>query len=320
MVVDDEDGLPTFMSNAPTAVPGAKPYFEGWHGETSSKSFVHDHHADKGLKYATYKPTLPAAGCYAVQEWHPTGGFYCLKYMPVNVPLKITHKHGVAIQHIDQHVHGGQWNTVGQYDFDAGTAELTLSNNGTIGCEYGAPMFGANQMCYWTADAMRLVRVADSCAAAPPTDAALEATCTAAASAPAPLLPTAPLTLPDSVPAGRTLTVQLAHTHLVSEGACVMTVRASGFPAGTSLHVHLSHLTAVATNGEQLIYQLSTISLGVYGGGDFNVTMVMPNLHQLVEHCTTCTPHAGAFALRVSDALLGGAVVHSHALSMAWHA
>ena len=75
VVVDDEDGLPQFETNARRAVPGQKPYFEGWHGETASKSFVHDAHSDKGLRIATYQPVLPSAGCYAVQEWHPTGGY-----------------------------------------------------------------------------------------------------------------------------------------------------------------------------------------------------------------------------------------------------
>lgn len=74
ITVDDDDGLPTFETNALRAVPGVKPYFDSWHGATSSKSFVHDAHMDKGHRHATYRPHLPEAGCYAVQEWHESGG------------------------------------------------------------------------------------------------------------------------------------------------------------------------------------------------------------------------------------------------------
>ena len=119
-MVDDEDGAPTFESNAGRAAPCVKPYFEGWHGETSSKSFVHDAHGNKGALRATYRPRLPAAGCYAVQEWHPTGNEFCLKYMPRAVPLTVRHAAGASVLRVDQHVRGAQWNTLAALRFAAG--------------------------------------------------------------------------------------------------------------------------------------------------------------------------------------------------------
>lgn len=314
VVVDDEDPSPAFESNAIRAAPGAKPYFEGWHGETSAKSFVHDAHGNKGALRAIYRPVLPAAGCYAVQEWHPTGGFFCLKYMPVAVPLSVRHATGTDVLHVDQHVNGERWNLVGTFDFAAGAAELVLSNNGTTGCEYGQAAFGDAQMCYWTADALRLVRVADSCAgangsavpAAATTVTALDATCEAAppATDEAAVVAAASTSAARWVSVGgdRSLEMRLSSSAAahVSHGRCELTWSARGFGAGTRLLVQLVH-------GEQPLYQLGVLTvLSAAGGGDANATdetssFALPDLHQLLEHCSSCTLHAGGYEVRLAE-------------------
>jgi len=303
VVVDDEDPSPAFESNAIRAAPGAKPYFEGWHGETSAKSFVHDAHGSKGALRAIYRPVLPAAGCYAVQEWHPSGGFYCLKYMPVAAPLSVRHAAGTDVLHVDQHVNGERWNLVGTFDFAAGAAELVLSNNGTTGCEYGQAAFGDAQMCYWTADALRLVRVAASCAGANgsssvvTTEAALDASCDAAA----PASDETAVARWVGVGGDRSLEMRLASAAAahVSHGRCKLAWSARGFGASARLLVQLVH-------GEQPLFQLGVLTVLGTAGGDANATettsaFALPDLHQLLEHCSSCTAHSGEYQVRLVE-------------------
>jgi len=249
--------------------------------------------------------------------------------MPVRVPLTVSHAAGVSVVHIDQHVHGGMWNTIDTFDFGAGVAQLTLSNNGTVGCEYGSGAFGAShQMCYWVADAMRLVRVADACHAlgVPPSAAAIDATCTAAAArAGVPLagvLAENDAMALDHVPEGKVLSMELLSTHHASEGTVTISYMADGFAVGTRLYVQLMKPLPAPHRGSQILYLLGTVP-ATGGFTAAHVTLHLPNLHQLVEHCppASCQPHTGDFQVRLasthdSDA---GFVVHSPPLRMTWH-
>ncbi len=296
VTVDNEDLA--FETNAQLAVPGHKPYFDTWHGETSSKSFVHDDTGSKGALHGTFRPALPETGCYAVQEWHPTGGFYCLKYMPVAVPLTVHHANGSSLVHVDQSEAGAQWNTVGQFHFGAGAAQLVLENNGTTDCEYGYASYGGlQQKCYWTADAVRVVRVGDTCGAAPPAAAVLDAKCLAAAAAapPSPAMPPSALLSTFSHLDGRSLSVALTPRHHVSEGPVSISYSATGFPASSTLAVLLVH-------GTEWIYQIGGCGASVDADTDAGAVLAaytLPNLHVLVEHCSSCTPGSGGWQIAI---------------------
>lgn len=196
-----------------------------------------------------------------------------MNYMPFSVPLTVQHAGGRSLLYIDQHVDGGQWNSMGAFRFGAGaSAVLTLANNGTTECVYGAM-----GVCYWTADALRFVRVEDAVCgaagfgsrAAVPSEATLEATCDAAEPVAIPAIAVAPQHPPGHsstfhhAPTGRTLDVTLPAAQptsapYASGGALLLSYTATGFSSHTRLVAHLVH-------GEQILYHLGTVACGADG-------------------------------------------------------
>jgi len=146
-----EQGLEAFR---PGRV-GQKPFFHDWFGNILKKDFHHDAHINKGLLQVNYTSPLAKAGCYLLQEWHLGGNKYCVNYMPRRVPF---HVHGVGSTHTayaDQSTNGGQWNTLGLYQFST-SATIVMDNSGTNDCLYQ----GA---CYTVFDSIRLVHAGDDC-------------------------------------------------------------------------------------------------------------------------------------------------------------
>ncbi len=82
--------------------------------------------ATSPIATATYTPDLPEAGEYRVDMWWPTFGW------ADNVPVTVTYATGVADLVVDQSTNSGQWNTLGTFEFDAGTAgSVMISSEGT---------------------------------------------------------------------------------------------------------------------------------------------------------------------------------------------
>jgi len=96
---------------------------------------------------ATYVPDLPQDGGYRVEMWWPT-----FNWAP-DVPVTISHLGGTHTLTVDQSTNSGQWNTIGTFAFDAGTAgTLTISSEGvTPGTSGAGPV----------ADAVRFVYIGD---------------------------------------------------------------------------------------------------------------------------------------------------------------
>ncbi len=132
MIVDNED-------------PGASPVgswsFSAFRPNYYGASYAHDGNVDKGAKSFTFTPTVTAPGEYEVCMWWPVWSTAA-----TNVPVYVTHSGGTSLVTTDQSVNGGQWNVLGVYDFDAGTAgNVRIETAGTTS--------------HVAADAVRFVRV-----------------------------------------------------------------------------------------------------------------------------------------------------------------
>eukprot|EP01043_Picozoa_sp_COSAG02_P030530 COSAG02_NODE_1952_length_10284_cov_6.837997_2_plen_580_part_00 len=154
------------------AAPTEKPYFHDWFGDVTVKDFHHDDAKSKGQVHATYTVPLPTSGCYVVDEWHLGGNQFCHGYMARRVPHAFNGCVGCSdreeVVYVDQAVDGGQWNTIGsfQYEGDTPVATVTVSNDdggasdpavhGVTDCTYAG-------QCYVVWDSLRFVYAGDSC-------------------------------------------------------------------------------------------------------------------------------------------------------------
>lgn len=64
-----------------------------------------------------WRPTVPATGTYRVFEQHAAHS-----NRGTAVPFRISHAGGLTTVNVNQQVNGGQWNLLGQFMFNAGTA------------------------------------------------------------------------------------------------------------------------------------------------------------------------------------------------------
>ena len=104
-----------------------------------------------------------------------------------------------------------------------------------------------------------------------------------------------------SVGGDRSLEMRLSSSAVAHalHGRCELNGR-RGFGAGTRLLVQI-------VQGEQPLYQLGVLTvLSAAGGGDANATdetssFALPDLHQLLEHCSSCTLHAGGYEVRLAE-------------------
>jgi hypothetical protein len=91
---------------------------------------------------ATWTPKIPAAGEYAVYEWH---GDDPNSDHATDAPFTITHAGGTTTVKVDLTKNTGEWHSLGTFKFNAGTAgNVTLTNKA-----------GGNVI----ADAVKFVRV-----------------------------------------------------------------------------------------------------------------------------------------------------------------
>jgi hypothetical protein len=88
--------------------------------------------AGSGDRKATFIPTIGVAGEYEVLEWH---GDALSGPQATNTPFRITSADGVENVAVNQAVRIGQWNSIGRYNFAAGTRgtiEITNNANGVV--------------------------------------------------------------------------------------------------------------------------------------------------------------------------------------------
>ncbi len=106
VIVDETEGIPDGSWMFSAFRPN---YYGSW--------YAHDGNAGKGLKSYTFTPDLEGANDYEVYMWWPVWSTAA-----TNVPVYITHAAGTSLVTANQSVNGGQWNLLGTYSFDAGTA------------------------------------------------------------------------------------------------------------------------------------------------------------------------------------------------------
>jgi|GEM_PF-343022 sugar transferase (PEP-CTERM/EpsH1 system associated) len=70
-----------------------------------------------GSSWARWTPRIGVAGYYDVYEWHPSGADHAS-----NAPFTIRSASGDTVIYVNQRVNGAQWNYLGRYYFQVGTA------------------------------------------------------------------------------------------------------------------------------------------------------------------------------------------------------
>lgn len=89
-------------------------------GNSSTDKYGADYryaYAGSGTAYVEYRPNLQASGNYLVYEWHPAGA-----NRTPSAPVAITDSGGTQTVTINQQLNGGQWNSLGVFNFAAGTS------------------------------------------------------------------------------------------------------------------------------------------------------------------------------------------------------
>ncbi|MBW4705275.1 FAD-dependent oxidoreductase [Micromonospora sp. RL09-050-HVF-A] len=91
--------------------------------------YEHDGNTGKGVNRLRFTPALPTAGSWAVQlRWTADPN------RAGNVPVDVVHGGGVTTRVVDQRASGGQWVSLGTYQFPAGTAgSVLIRTEGTDG-------------------------------------------------------------------------------------------------------------------------------------------------------------------------------------------
>ncbi|MFI9642131.1 FAD-dependent oxidoreductase [Micromonospora sp. NPDC051925] len=105
-----------------------------WVGSTAigghwGPDYEHDGNTGKGVNRLRFTPSLPTAGSWAVQlRWTADPN------RASNVPVDVVHGGGVTTRVVDQRTSGGQWVSLGTYQFAAGTAgSVLIRTEGTDG-------------------------------------------------------------------------------------------------------------------------------------------------------------------------------------------
>lgn len=90
--------------------------------------------AGSGADSVQFRPTIGQSGYYRVYEWHGYLGSSIGEINEAtNVSLKVHHSTGVSTVSINQQDGIGQWNLVGEYQFNSGTSGYVKFDNNTNG-------------------------------------------------------------------------------------------------------------------------------------------------------------------------------------------
>ncbi len=116
VIVDNDDGAPAYTETGSWTTSSTPGYGGGTYRYAISA-------ADRTAT-ATWTPTLPEAGWYAVWAWYREG-----TNRPTDVRYEIHHAGGVTTVRLSQEVHGQTWRYLGEYYFAAGNGGfVTLIN------------------------------------------------------------------------------------------------------------------------------------------------------------------------------------------------
>jgi len=127
------------------AMVGDAPFLHHWFGSNDAKAFHHDGGLSPTVVAAKYKSHIGTAGCYHIDEWHPSGN---AAEMTMTASVTVEHAGGSTKLIANQSSLGGQWNHLATLRFEIGAAMVTLSNEGRTCVGQGA--------CYTMYDAFRL--------------------------------------------------------------------------------------------------------------------------------------------------------------------
>lgn len=122
IVIDNNDTLGGFSTTGQWATSSFVPGF--W-----AADYVHDSNAGKGSKSALFTPNIPAADDYEVFLIGSSNA-----NRANNVPIQITYNGGIKDTIWNQQQGGGQWLSLGIFNFAAGTGGgVKIENTGTTG-------------------------------------------------------------------------------------------------------------------------------------------------------------------------------------------
>ncbi len=116
-VVDNEDARCTLVGD--WNVTSYRPNHYG-------ADYLHDLNDLKGQKSVTFTPTLPTTGEYEVYMWWPVWAGAAN-----NVPVDVMHDGATTTVIVDESINGGQWYSIGMYQFTAHTGSVTIRTDGT---------------------------------------------------------------------------------------------------------------------------------------------------------------------------------------------
>ena len=107
---------------------GAETWPDSWHVLPNNSCYFAS--SGNGSSTANWTPNIGVGGKYEVFEWHPASANHASK-----APYVIKHANGENRIEVDQTKNGGQWNSLGIYDFTIGTSgyvQLSNKANGMV--------------------------------------------------------------------------------------------------------------------------------------------------------------------------------------------
>lgn len=101
---------------------GAETWPDSWHVYPNNSCYFAS--PGDGSSTATWTPNIGVGDKYEVYEWHSASGNHAS-----NAPVVIKHANGETKIEVDQTKNGGQWNSLGIYDFAVGTLDYVQVSN-----------------------------------------------------------------------------------------------------------------------------------------------------------------------------------------------
>ncbi|MEM1058679.1 MAG: RICIN domain-containing protein [Verrucomicrobiota bacterium] len=119
IVVDNSDSTGVSITGSWTSSSFSPDYI--------GTNYLHDGNSGKGSKSVTFTPTVPSTGNYEVSVFYNSS-----VDRANNVPVDVVHANGTENLSVDQTTGGGDWVSLGIYEFNAGTGgSVTVGNTGT---------------------------------------------------------------------------------------------------------------------------------------------------------------------------------------------
>jgi hypothetical protein len=122
IIIDNTDTLNGFSTTGQWIASTFQPGFWG-------ADYLHDDNSGQGTKSAQFTPTIPIADDYEVfLTWSANAN------RADSVPVSIAYNGGIKDTTLNQQINGGQWVSLGVFNFAAGTSGyVRIENNGTTG-------------------------------------------------------------------------------------------------------------------------------------------------------------------------------------------